>query len=122
MPTIEEMAAWNSDEIQDQIQSALPAGWAVEYGATALVFICEVKDESGATVRQCAQPDPRVAMLDLYGWLLTRSGKPRSVWWTRRNDPMARPIHGNSAAPSVPDPAHLDPTAIRDLLSKKTKL
>jgi len=123
MPTLDEMVTWTVEEIETNIGSTLPQGWTVEYNTTSQAFTCHVKDETGAVVKMGAQPDKRVLLLDIYGWLYARSNMSRvPTMWNRRQDPRLRPVVGKRTVPGAvetPDPDDLDPKAVRDLIQKK---
>jgi hypothetical protein len=125
MPTFEEMVAWSIDEIKAHISEQLPSNWTVEHGTTSQSYTCTVKDEKGAVVKTGAQPDLRVLLLDIYGWLYTRGVSTRApTIWSRRQGSSLHPVGGKRSVPGVsniPDPDDLDPEAIRDLVEKKSK-
>jgi hypothetical protein len=122
MPTINEIASWTLEEIRIEILKILPAGWSFREGREERwVQAAFFKTGSPETPPYWSDThmDPRLLLLNAFGWLWVRCQKPKHPVWRPRSAPsrvVARPT-----IPQVPDPSDLDPQRIRQVYEEKSK-
>ena len=131
MPSIQEVTAWSLDEIQEELQKALPKEWKTERGEDeGHLWIRILRPEGDGWVLEWDNFhfDEKVLLLDAFYWLWFRT-QPRpaegtSVWSRRRGELNQRTVTQRVLA-SVPDPEDLDPLevqAVYDEAAKKRRL
>src|SRR5512137_783473 len=121
MPSLEEMTAWESEDIEDAIRQALPKGWQFEYGCSESGGWAVIGDEEGQIKWETTGvPDERLLLFNAYGWLITRGMEPRNPAWALRKGSIPQPKVGQFSLPgvSVPDPEDLDPAEIESVYSE----
>jgi hypothetical protein len=117
LPSLEEMTAWGTDETLAEVYVILPTGWKFNLNVSGDYPVAEIVDEQGEVKWEDGSSDLKMLLFHAYGWLrnlLPRSA-PHPEWGTRRRDDYRIPCVGKvglANAPSVPDPADLDPDEI----------
>lgn len=121
MPSVEEMTAWTTEDIEAEIRVSLPKNWQFEHGCSETGGWAIIRDEEGETKWETAMvPDERLLLFNAYGWLITRSAVPRLPAWARRKGEIPKPLVGHFSLPgvSVPDPEDLDPAEVAAVYDK----
>lgn len=115
----EEISAWSVEELEAEIQNALPKGWTLFSQLTEgyWAFRLQSSGENEPEVHlEKENADRRLGLLDVYGWLwLETTPKPPagSPWGPRRELTVGIVTgHANIKGSNVPDPEDLDPAEI----------
>ncbi len=125
----EEISAWSIEELEAEIDAALPSGWSLSFRESPDGYwefvIQSVTDESEPLIRlEKENADRRLGLLDVYGWLwLEGSPKPPAGSpWAPRPELSIEIVtgHANIRGSKVPDPEDLDPAEIA-LIHKSRK-
>jgi hypothetical protein len=121
MPSLAELAVWSLDDIRSEIIRMLPPGTSFRErreGRLLHGFFIKTLDPEAPPLWTDNQVDPRLLLLNAFGWLLSRSHKPTRPAWRPRSN-TARPVV-RPPIPQVSDPADLDPAHIRSVYEKGT--
>jgi len=121
MPSLEEMTAWEPEDIEAEIRLALPKDWSFQSGCSENGGWAVIGDEEGQIKWETASvPDERLLLFNAYGWLTTRGMEPKNPAWARRKGVTPQPRIGQFSLPgvSVPDPEDLDPAEIASVYSE----
>ena len=122
MPSIEEIGAWSLDEIRGEIVKIIPAGWSFQEGREDRWFhvsFIKTGEPEEPPFWSDKHTDPRLLLLNAFGWLWTRHQKPTHPKW-RPRDPTTRPAI-RPPIPQVSDPPDLDPKEIQKVYGEKLK-
>lgn len=120
MVTLEEMvevAGWSTDDAQAALQAKLPAGWRLSYEHEEGEWVVQLIDDQGVVAFESVYPEPRLVLLNAYGFLHRRAAGPVHPMWAGggradRRGPRAPGELGLPGFAPTPDPDDLDPAAV----------
>ncbi len=122
MLSIEEVTTWTTEEAYAEVLTHLPKGctFNIEREQEAGYWMANILDETGAWLWSSdPASDPRIAILNAYGWLHARSDPGRHPAWVRRGEIDSKVVTGRYGLPGVhvPDPEDLDPEEVERMRS-----
>jgi hypothetical protein len=126
MATVEEMTAWTAEEARAAVVAALPPGWQHRYDHEDGEWTAELIDPEGQVQYTSTYPEPRLVLLNAYGYLLARQpAGPRHPLWSRgaREDRRGPRKAGDLGLPGLgptPDPADLDPADVSLVYTRRS--
>ena len=108
--SVVDAALWTAEEAHQQLLGVLPQGWSCVVDYDDLEAVVLIRDESDAPLQVARNADPKLAILDVLGWLSLRQHKTTHAAWAPRSQEvhLHRP-NKDTVSVEVPD---LDPSEI----------
>ena len=114
MPTLEEMTAWDNDELRAEIYALLPDDWHYDFRTEPQQYMLRLGGPEGVVWWQAGM-SYRVLLFDCYGWLWTRQHKTVNPIWAPRDGETLVPVYRRATQAVVgttDGPEDLDPAEI----------
>lgn len=120
MLSIEEMTAWDEDQIQAEIQARLPPGHRFVFGVEAGSWCARFYGPEGV-VWESSHYEARVLLFNAFGWLWKPPPRVHASRWRPHGGHRLVPVGRSAQEAATPDPEDLDPVQVSAVYGDDTK-